>query len=157
MNPGPLAPQASALARLRHGPNSSILAQDFAWPRKSHRARRIIFKSRPAPLSRRSFIKTSAGATAIATPGILRAQNTNSAVHVGWIAQVTAVCDTYTGNLARGQDRLQNMGGNTPKTFADYLQLLQDPAIDAVVITTLSLRNNKKILRDNQARKYHFA
>ena len=60
-------------------------------------------------------------------------------------------------NLARGQDRVQNMGGNTPKTYADYLQLLQDPAIDAVVITTLSLRNNKKILRDNQARKYHFA
>jgi hypothetical protein len=37
------------------------------------------------------------------------------------------------------------------------MQLLQDPAIDAVVITTLSLRNNKKILWDNQARKYHFA
>jgi predicted dehydrogenase len=28
------------------------------------------------------------------------------------------------------------MGSNTPKTYADYLQLLQDPAIDAVVIAT---------------------
>lgn len=110
----------------------------------------------PDALSRRGFIKTSAGAAAIAAPGILRAQNSNSAVHVGWIgvgnrgyyllerlyngspslAQVTAVCDTYTGNLARGKDRVQTMGGNTPKTYNDYLQLLQDPAIDAVVIAT---------------------
>ena len=29
LNPGPLAPQASALARLRHGPNSFILAQSL--------------------------------------------------------------------------------------------------------------------------------
>jgi len=108
------------------------------------------------PLSRRSFIKTSTAAAAIAAPGILRAQNSNRAVHLGWIgvgnrgyyllerlyngspslAQVTAVCDTYTGNLARGKDRIQTMGGNTPKTYADYLQLLQDPAVDAVVIAT---------------------
>jgi len=108
------------------------------------------------PLSRRSFIKTSTAAAAIAAPGILRAQNSNRVVHLGWIgvgnrgyyllerlyngspslAQVTAVCDTYTGNLARGKDRIQTMGGNTPKTYADYLQLLQDPAVDAVVIAT---------------------
>jgi predicted dehydrogenase len=107
-------------------------------------------------LSRRSFIKNSTSAAAIAAPGILRAQNTNSVVHVGWIgagirgyyllerlyngspslAQVTAVCDTYTGNLARGKDRVQTMGGNTPKTYEDYLQMLQDPSIDAVVIAT---------------------
>jgi predicted dehydrogenase len=107
-------------------------------------------------LSRRNFIKNSTGAAAIAAPGILRAQNTNSVVHVGWIgagirgyyllerlyngspslAQVTAVCDTYTGNLARGKDRVQTMGGNTPKTYEDYLQMLQDPSIDAVVIAT---------------------
>jgi hypothetical protein len=31
LNPGPLAPQASALARLRHGPNPSILAQRVAF------------------------------------------------------------------------------------------------------------------------------
>jgi predicted dehydrogenase len=108
------------------------------------------------PLSRRSFIKSSAGAAAIAAPGILRAQNSNSTVRVGLIgvggrgyyllerlyngspslAQVTAVCDTYSGNLARGKDRVQTMGGNTPKTYVDYQQLLQDPAIDAVVIAT---------------------
>jgi predicted dehydrogenase len=110
----------------------------------------------PASISRRGFIKTSAGAAAIAAPGILRAQNSNSVVHVGWIgvgnrgyyllerlyngspslARVTTVCDTYTGNLARGKDRVQTMGGNTPKTYGDYPRLLQDPALDAVVIAT---------------------
>ena len=105
------------------------------------------------PLSRRGFMKTSA---ALAAPGILRAQNSNNTVHVGWIGtgsrgyylmerlyvgsgpnvQVTAVCDTYTGNLNRAKDRVQTMGKNTPKTYEDYLQLLQDPSIDAVVIST---------------------
>ena len=108
------------------------------------------------PLSRRTFIKRSAGAAALASPGILRAQNSNSVVRLGFIgtggrgyyllerlyngnpslAQVTAVCDTYSANLARGKDRVQTMGGNTPKTYVDYLELLQDPSIDAVVIAT---------------------
>ena len=106
-------------------------------------------------LSRRGFLKSSAGAAAIAAPGILRAQNTNNTVRIGWIGvgsrgyylmermyksgaggQVTAVCDTYTGHLARGKDRVQTMGGNTPATYEDYLELLQDPNIDAVVIAT---------------------
>jgi predicted dehydrogenase len=106
-------------------------------------------------VSRRNFVKTGAAA-AIAVPGILRAQNAGSQVHVGWIgvgsrgyyvmeqlykgsgalAQVTAVCDTYTGNLARAKDRVQTMGQNTPKTYEDYRDLLADPAIDAVVIST---------------------
>ncbi len=107
-------------------------------------------------LSRRKFIRSSAAAATISAPGILRAQHSNNTVRIGWIgagsrgyyllerlytgspslAEVTAVCDTYTGNLARGKDRVQTMGGNTPKTYADYLQLLQDPAVDAVVIAT---------------------
>jgi len=107
-------------------------------------------------LSRRSFMKTSAGAVALAAPGILRSQNPNGTVHVGWVGvgsrgyylmdrlytgsaanvQVVAVCDTYTGNLARAKDRVQTMGHNTPKTYDDYLQLLQDQSVDAVVIST---------------------
>lgn len=107
-------------------------------------------------LSRRSFMKTSAGAVALAAPGILRSQNPNGTVQIGWIGvgsrgyylmdrlytgsaanvQVAAVCDTYTGNLSRAKDRVQTMGHNTPKTYNDYLQLLQDPGIDAVVIST---------------------
>ena len=107
-------------------------------------------------LSRRNFIKSSASAAAIAAPGILRAQNANGKVHIGWIGvgsrgyylmdrlytgsasdiEVTAVCDTYTGNLNRAKDRVQTMGKNSPKAYEDYLQLLQDPSVDAVVIST---------------------
>src|SRR5579864_3615581 len=110
----------------------------------------------PDDLSRRGFLKTSASAAAIAAPGILRAQNTTGKVHIGWIGvgsrgyylmeriytgsaaaiEVTAVCDTYTGHLNRAKDRVQTMGKNAPKTYADYLELLQDPSIDAVVIST---------------------
>jgi len=105
--------------------------------------------------SRRGFL-ASAGAAAVAAPGILRAQNANGKVHIGWIGvgsrgyylmdriytgsgaeiEVTAVCDTYKGNLNRAKDRVQTMGKNAPKTYDDYLQLLQDPSIDAVVIST---------------------
>src|SRR6202162_322259 len=106
-------------------------------------------------LSRRNFMKTTAAA-AVAAPGILRAQNSSGAVRIGWIgvgsrgyylmerlyfgshdlAQVTAVCDTYAPNLSRAKDRVQTMGGNSPKTYEDFLDLLQDPNIDAVVIST---------------------
>ena len=106
-------------------------------------------------LSRRNFMKTTAVA-AVAAPGILRAQNASGAVRIGWIgvgsrgyylmdrlytgskdlAQVTAVCDTYAPHMSRAKDRVQTMGGNSPKTYEDYLDLLQDPSIDAVVIAT---------------------
>jgi predicted dehydrogenase len=49
---------------------------------------------------------------------------------------VTAVCDTYAGTLARAKDRVQTIGGNSPKTYEDYRELLADPSIDAVVIST---------------------
>ena len=98
-------------------------------------------------------MKTSA---ALAAPALLRAQNSSNVIHVGWIGvgsrgsylmdrmfagsresvQVTAVCDTYAPHLARAKDKVQTAGGNAPKTYEDYLQLLQDPSIDAVVIST---------------------
>lgn len=104
-------------------------------------------------LSRRKFVKTAA---VVAAPAILRAQNSSDAIRIGWIgvgsrgyylmdrlysgsrdeAQVSAVCDTYAPHLARAKDRVQTMGGNTPKTYEDYLQLLQDPNVNAVVIST---------------------
>jgi predicted dehydrogenase len=52
------------------------------------------------------------------------------------MAVVTAVCDTYAGNLERGKQRVQSMGGNTPKTYVDYRELLADKSIDAVFIMT---------------------
>jgi predicted dehydrogenase len=106
-------------------------------------------------LSRRGFIKRS-GAVLAAAPALLAAQSANDKLTVGWIgtgsrgdylmqrmyvdnkdvAQVVAVCDAYTGNLARAKDRVQTLGGNTPKTYADYHELLADPSIDVVFIAT---------------------
>jgi predicted dehydrogenase len=106
--------------------------------------------------SRRSFVKTSAGLAAIGIPGILPALGANDKAQIGWIGtgsrgyylmerlytaskdmvEVVAVCDTYKGNLAKAKDRVQTMGGNTPKTYEDFLQLLADPNVDTVVIST---------------------
>ena len=107
-------------------------------------------------VSRRSFVKKSAGLAAISLPGILPALGANDKAQIGWIGtgsrgyylmerlytaskdmvEVVAVCDTYKGNLARAKDRVQTMGGNTPKTYDDFRQVLADPNVDTVVIST---------------------
>ena len=104
---------------------------------------------------RRDFLKTSAAA-ALSAPAVLRAQNANSKLNIGWIGvgtrgyaglewlhkavpdgvAVTAICDTYTGHLARAKDRIQTIYGITPKTYDDYRDLLADKSIDAVFIMT---------------------
>ena len=104
---------------------------------------------------RRDFLKTSA-AVALAAPAVLRAQNANDKLNIGWIGvgtrgyagldwlhtavpeniAVTAICDTYTGHLARAKDRVQTIYGITPKTYNDYRELLADKSIDAVFIMT---------------------
>jgi predicted dehydrogenase len=104
--------------------------------------------------SRRSFVKGSA--VAALAPAVLSAQSSSESVRLGWIGtgsrgyyllerlykgaekpfEVGAVCDTYEGNLAKGKDRVQTMGQNTPKTYVDYRDLLADKSIDAVVIAT---------------------
>jgi predicted dehydrogenase len=102
-------------------------------------------------VSRRSILSS-----AIAAPALLSAQNANSRLKVGCLGvgrrgyhvmnmayggsadlmEVTAVCDTYAGNLAKGKDNVQTKGKNTPKTFTDYKDLIADPSIDVVVIAT---------------------
>lgn len=106
--------------------------------------------------SRRGFMRRSAGAALAVGPAVLPALGANNRLNVGFIGtgsrgnyvmnmmyqsvpelvEVTAVCDTYQGNLARGKDRVQTSGGNTPKTFVDYRDLLQHPGLDVVFITT---------------------
>ena len=51
-------------------------------------------------------------------------------------ATVVAICDAYTGNLAKAGARIAAVGGNTPQTYADYRDLLRDKSIDAVFIAT---------------------
>jgi predicted dehydrogenase len=107
-------------------------------------------------LSRRNFVKRSAGTVLAVGPAVLPALGANDKVNVGWIGTgsrgnyvmemmykgipeavvVTAICDTFQGNLAKGKDRVQTLGKNTPATYVDYRDLLKDPSIDAVFITT---------------------
>lgn len=101
--------------------------------------------------SRRAFVAASALA-----PALLNAQaSPNNRLRVGWIATgsrgqhvmrqmyllskdlvtVTHVCDTYQGNLAKGKDIVQTTEpGNTPKTTAEYRDIINDPNVDVVFI-----------------------
>ena len=104
-------------------------------------------------LNRRNFLKAAAIA---AGPAVISAQGANDKVNIGWIGvgtrgyagldwlhtaaanevQITAICDTYQGYIARAQDRLQTIWGAKAKTHVDYRELLADKSIDAVYIMT---------------------
>ena len=105
----------------------------------------------PLTVSRRNLLVT-AGLAAAVVPAL----GANDKLQVAWIGtgsrgnylmqryyagskdlgQVVAVCDAYKGNLARAKDLVSTTEGKTPKTYADYKDLLKDPSIDAVVIAT---------------------
>ena len=72
----------------------------------------------------------------------------------GSMMEVTAVCDTFAGHLARAKDRVQTMGGNTPKTYVDYHELLNDPSIDVVVIATPEHLHHSMALAALKAKKH---
>jgi predicted dehydrogenase len=104
-------------------------------------------------LNRRNFLKAAAIA---ASPAVISAQNTGNKINIGWIGvgtrgyagldwlhsaapndvQITAICDTYDGYIARAQDRLQTIWGAKAKAFKNYHDLLADKSIDAVYIMT---------------------
>ncbi len=103
-------------------------------------------------VSRRNFVKTAA----VAAPAVMPALGQAARLNIGFIGagsrgyylmerlykgsselgQVVAVCDTYAGNLTRAKDRVQTMGGNTPKTHVDYRELLADRSVDVVWVAT---------------------
>src|ERR1041385_3749755 len=107
-------------------------------------------------LKRREFIKGTAATAALAGPGLISAQGQNNKINVGWIGvgtrgnagidwlhtaspndvNLTAVCDTFDGYIARAKDRVQTIWGNIPATYKDYHKLLADKSIDAVYIMT---------------------
>ena len=94
-------------------------------------------------LNRRNFLKAAALA---AGPAIISARGANDKVNIGWIGvgtrgyaaldwlhtaapndvQITAICDTYQGYIARAKDRMQTVWGTTPETYKDYHELLAD-------------------------------
>ncbi len=103
--------------------------------------------------SRRNFVRSAALAVG---PAVLPALGANDKLNVGWIGTgsrgmyvmdmayqgapntftVTAVCDAFQGAIAKAKDQVMTKGGNTPKTFVDYQEILRDPSIDVVFITT---------------------
>jgi predicted dehydrogenase len=107
----------------------------------------------PDELNRRDFLKAAAIA---AGPAALPARGANDKVNIGWIGvgtrgyasldwlhtaspndvQITAICDTYQGYIARAKDRMQTIWGSTPATYLDYHDLLADKSVDAVFIMT---------------------
>ncbi len=108
-------------------------------------------------LSRRNFIRT-AGVALTAAPAVVPALGANNKISIAWIGtgtrghylmqrfyaipankeevNVVAVCDAYTGHLARSRDLIESNGGAAPKEYDDYRKLLADPSIDAIVIAT---------------------
>lgn len=129
-------------------------------------------------LSRRNLLRRSAAtATTAATaagPALVSALGQNNKMKVGFIGvggrgyylmerlyvgskdlvEVGHVCDTFQGHLARGKDRVQTMGGNSPKTTADYLELLADPSLDVVVIATPEHLHHSMALAALKAKKH---
>src|SRR5262249_29366203 len=105
--------------------------------------------------ARRDFLKQS-GAAALMAGSASKVYGANDKVNIGWIGvgtrgyhcmdqmykgnaqtvHVKAVCDTYTGNLARGKDRVQTVEKSAPAAFNDYRDILADKSIDAVFIMT---------------------
>jgi predicted dehydrogenase len=104
-------------------------------------------------LNRRNFIKAAAIA---AGPAVISARGANDKINVGWIGvgtrgnagidwlhtaapndvQLTSICDTYDGYIARAKDRVKTIWGNTPDAYKDYHELLAKKDIDAVYIMT---------------------
>ena len=107
--------------------------------------------------TRRSFLKTSAAAAALAGPlAPQRVLGANDRVNIGWIgvgtrgsaglgwlhtaapndSQITAICDTYQGYVSRAKDIMKTVWGTTPAAYNDYRDLLADKNVDAVFIMT---------------------
>jgi len=104
-------------------------------------------------LNRRTFLK---GAALAAGPGVISSRGANDKLNIGWIGvgtrgyasldwmhtaapndvQITNICDTYQGYIARAKDRMKTIWGTTPKTHIDYHELLADKDVDAVFIMT---------------------
>ena len=104
-------------------------------------------------LNRRDFFRAAAIA---AGPAVITARGANDKINIGWIGvgtrgnaaidwlhtaapndvQITAICDTYDGYIARAKDRVKTIWGNTPDAHKDFHDLLARKDIDAVYIMT---------------------
>jgi predicted dehydrogenase len=111
-------------------------------------------------MNRRRYLKDSVSAAALAFAGLPApglSQSANSTLQVGIIgpgsrgtellkecielgsvhnARLVAVCDIWTQALERAARRVRESYGEEPKRYRRHEELLQDKAIDAVIIAT---------------------
>jgi len=122
-------------------------------------------------LNRRDFLKAAAIA---AGPAVISGSAANEKINIGWIGvgtrgnaslewmhtacpndvEITSVCDTYEGYIARAKDRMKTIWGTTPKTYKDYNDLLADKSIDAVFIMTPEHLHHNMVLAAIKAGKH---
>lgn len=115
-----------------------------------------------APLSRRSFLRSSAASAAAA--GVLtaasqaRAYGANERLRVGFLGvggrcqahinavlkmqsegknvEAAAVCDVYTSNREKAASTIKEKGGRDPQVTGDYRDVLNNKDIDVVCVAT---------------------
>src|SRR5260370_40725594 len=103
----------------------------------------------PNDLGGRDFMKQTGAAALLAVPAVQAARGANGKVNIGWIGlgtrgyyclhkmyagnaknvHVGAVCDTFTGHLARGKDRAPTAEAETPSDLNDHTGLAAEPSI----------------------------
>jgi len=60
--------------------------------------------------------------------------------------RIGAICDVYEPNLERALSAANAAQGSTPKAYRNYKQLLEDSAIDAVIIASPEHWHHRMIL-----------
>ena len=113
------------------------------------------------PLSRRDFLAVSTAGAALATMPALAAvtpTSPNGRIRLGFIGvggrahnhldsachlyrnsqsvEIASVCDVFNRNRDRAVAKVRNAIGHEPQATGDYRDILRDPSIDAVVIST---------------------
>src|SRR4051794_5213499 len=135
-------------------------------------------------LSRRTFIKNTAAATAVAmaAPAALKAnaaatrsESPNGKLRLGFIGvggraqthiasamklqndgqiEIVAVCDVFKRHREEAAEKIHQGTKHKPKQIADYRELLNDPSIDAVCIATPDHWHAKQTLDAFKAGKH---
>jgi predicted dehydrogenase len=116
----------------------------------------------PCPIGRRQFLTVTAGSVAGAVlistaTSRARVAGANDRINIGVIGcgnraaslleemsgfykeenfTISAVCDVWKLNLERRIDQIKGQFGVTPKVFRRYTDMLADPDLDAVMVTT---------------------
>lgn len=104
-------------------------------------------------MKRRSFLhKTSLGSAALLAPFYIPSMRSNKKIKIGLIGagwygmvitkaalriggvEVISVCDVDTDHLNNSADELKELQGKRPKTYQNYIELLDQPELEAVFI-----------------------